>query len=245
MTVPGTYDLSLVALSYLVSVLGSLMALKSARSIPSEPGSGRVFWLASSAFCMGGSGIWSMHFIGMIAFEMKMPVSYDWPLTVASMLLAMVVTGIGFHVVRRSNVQPRHYGIGGAVMGVGISGMHYTGMAAMRMPARIEYDALLVVLSVAIGIAASTAALWLSFNVRRSLPRFMSALVMGVAVCGMHYVGMAAATFVQTDDILPLSSQALSPTALAYLIFLFTVVALSIQIGMTAALRAEALARAA
>lgn len=242
MTMTGSYDFGLVALSYVVSVVGSFMALKSARGIPVEAGAGRAFPLAAAAFSMGGCGIWSMHFIGMIAFEMPMPMSYDWPLTIASMILAMVVTGIGFHIVRRPEVRRVHYAVAGVVMGLGISSMHYTGMAAMRMPARIEYDPLIVALSVFIGIAAATAALWLSFHVERTLSMLCCSLVMAVAVCGMHYVGMAAAEFIQTDEVLPLESQALRPEALAYLVFLFTIVALSIQIGVAAAWRAERLA---
>ncbi len=235
----------LVALSYAVSVMGSFIALQTAQQIPRSPPADRLFWRANASFAMGGCGIWSMHFIGMLAFEMPMPMSYDVPITVLSGLIAVVVTGVGFTIVGHEAPRARSYIAAGTVMGLGISGMHYTRMAAMRMPAIVIYDSRVVLVSVFIGMAASTAALWLAANVERPLPRLYSAMVMGVAVCGMHYSGMAAASFQQTDEILPLASQALGPDTLAYLVFLCTLVILGVQIGTSVGRRAERLAEGA
>ena len=109
-----------------------------------------------------GGGIWSMHFIAMLAFQMAMPVTYDVALTLLSLLLAIAVTAAGFAVVGRKDARPRDTALSGIFMGLGIVGMHYTGMAAMRMPADLHYDGRLVALSVVIAIGAATVALWLA-----------------------------------------------------------------------------------
>lgn len=234
----GHYDIKLVALSYLVSVLGSASALSSARQISGASDASRKFWIANAAFAMGGIAIWSMHFIGMVAFKMNIPVSYGVGLTLVSLAIAILATGLGFFVVERAR-NARGYLLGGVIMGFGISTMHYVGMAAMRMPAEVSYSWGMVALSVLVGITASSVGLWLCFNSKNLLQRAAGAPVMGVAVCGMHYVGMAAVTMTQTDEILPLSAQALTGDALAYLVFLFAVLMLSVQLGTAAGRRAE------
>ena len=199
-TVPGTYDLHLVALSFAVAWLASYTALDLAGRIRASEGSARGVWLATAAISMGG-GIWSMHFIAMLAFLMPMVVTFDVGLTVLSLVVAIVVTGGGFYVISIRRVTALHLSLGGVFMGIGIVAMHYTGMAAMRMPADINYDRALVALSVAIAIGASIAALWLTFRTAAAWQRIAAAVVMGFAISGMHYTGMAAAEFAAHGDL--------------------------------------------
>jgi NO-binding membrane sensor protein with MHYT domain len=148
-----------------------------------------------------GGGIWSMHFIAMLALRTARPVTYDIVLTLTSLLLAIAVTSAGFASVARMGVRLRNTAIGGAFMGMGIVGMHYTGMAAMRMTAHIRYDGFLVALSVLIAIGAATVALWLARRPQALPNMLVAAMAMGLAIAGMHYTGMAAASFVAEPDV--------------------------------------------
>ena len=195
MTVIGTYNPYLVALSFAVACLASYTALDLGGHIKVARRSTRLGWLATAAIAMGG-GIWSMHFIAMLAFIMPMPVSYDFGLTLLSLLVAIGVTGFGFFVIGTRQATALQFVLSGIFVGVGIVSMHYTGMAAMRMPADIRYDGVLVALSVLIAIGASVAALWLAFRTAVIWQRLLAAVVMGSAISGMHYTGMAAATFI-------------------------------------------------
>ena len=136
-----------------------------------------------------------MHFIGMLAFVMPVPMSYDIGLTIFSLVVAIVATGGGFYVISRQGASPLRLVLSGIFMGLGIVAMHYTGMAAMRGHAELGYDRLFVALSVVIAIGASTAALWLAFQTTDLWQRLIAALVMGLAISGMHYTGMRAAIF--------------------------------------------------
>ncbi|MBW8824055.1 MAG: hypothetical protein JF567_07490 [Xanthomonadales bacterium] len=194
------HDPLLVALSYLVSVLGSFTALQLAVSIPAARGSGqRLQSVLGSAAALGVGGIWAMHFIAMLACKMDMAVTYDLPLTVLSAIIGLAAVAIGLAIVGTGQFNMGKLVLAGILTGLGVSGMHYTGMAAMRMPAEIQYDGTLVIASVAIAIVASCVALWLAFNLRGWVQMLGSALVMGIAVCGMHYTGMAAARFLPVD----------------------------------------------
>lgn len=191
------HDPLLVALSYLVSVLGSFTALQLAIGIPLAGGATtrwRAIFLAGAA--MGGGAIWAMHFIAMLACRMDLPVSYDLGITAASAGIAIVACMAGLAIASAGVFGRARLVAGGGFMGLGVTGMHYTGMAAMLMPATVRYDAALVAASAAIAVVASMVALWLAFNLRGWVQMLGSALVMGVAVCGMHYTGMLAATFV-------------------------------------------------
>jgi PAS domain S-box-containing protein len=200
MTVAGTYDWYLVALSYAVASFASYTALDLGGRIRVSKGWARHAWLATAALAMGG-GIWSMHFIAMLAFLMPMPVGYDLGLTAISLLVAVGVTGVGFYVIGTRRATARQLVLSGLFMGIGIVAMHYTGMAAMRMPAELRYDRLLVALSAFIAIAASIAALWLAFRTAVVWQKVLAALVMGAAISGMHYTGMAAAAFAAHPDV--------------------------------------------
>lgn len=175
-----TYNYFLVSLSIIIAIFGSYVALDLGARIKLGWG-----WIIGAAACLGVS-IWSMHFVAMLSYQMGMLVSYDAIETAGSLGIAIVMTGIGFAL----REQPL---LGGILMGSGIAAMHYTGMAAMRMAAIPVYDPYLVTLSVGIAIAASGTALWL--YAQRTTARITSSCVMGAAIAGMHYTGMAAVKF--------------------------------------------------
>jgi len=194
MIVTGTYDPYLVALSILVASFASYTALDLGGHVAAARGVARRIWLAVAAITMGG-GIWSMHFIGMLAFVMPIPMSYDIGWTTVSLLVAIFVTGVGFYVIGRQSVSPLRLALSGIFMGLGIAAMHYTGMAAMRGNAELSYDRVFVALSLVVAIGASTAALWLAFRTTDVWQKLAAAVVMGLAISGMHYTAMRAAIF--------------------------------------------------
>src|SRR5947209_5332868 len=195
MVVIGTYDPYLVALSILVACMASYTALDLGRHVEAARGLARRVWLVAAAITMGG-GIWSMHFIGMLAFIMPTPMSYDIGLTILSLVVAISVTGGGFYVISCQRASPLRLVLSGIFMGLGIAAMHYTGMAAMRGHAALSYDPLFVALSLVIAIGASTAALGLAFRTTDHLgQKLVAAVVMGLAISGMHYTAMKAAIF--------------------------------------------------
>lgn len=195
MIIAGTNDIVLVVLSVLVAIFASYTALDLAGRIHASDGWMRRIWLSAAAVAMGG-GIWAMHFIAMLAFSMPgMTVGYDPGLTLLSLLLAVAVTGAGFVVMMRAPHSRAMIGAAGLFMGLGVVGMHYIGMAAMRMAADLRYDHLWVALSVLIAIGAAMAALWLAARQSSQSERIAAAILMGVAIAGMHYAGMRGAIF--------------------------------------------------
>lgn len=193
------FDISLVLLSFFIAMLGSYVALECAVRIRGRDGKPRFGYVASAAVAIGGVAIWSMHFIGMTALNVAVPVGYDGLITLVSLVAAVVVAGIALWFVGRSEFRWSALLIGGTGTGLGVAVMHYLGMAAMRMPARIVWSTPIVLLSIVIAIVASIVALWLCFNLRSRVLRVAAAAVMAVAVCGMHYTGMVAGTFVCTS----------------------------------------------
>ncbi|OAS24862.1 MHYT domain-containing protein [Methylobacterium platani] len=188
------YDLALVALSIAIAVFASYTALDLGGRVRGAAAGVRWAWVALASLAMGG-GIWAMHFVGMLAFEMGMPAAYDLGITVASLLIAIAATGAAFAWVSREGAGTRDVLVSGLLMGVGVAGMHYTGMAAMRLPGNLAYSLPVVAVSVAIAVTAATAALWLTFRQNSVWQKLAAACVMGLTVAGMHYTGMAAATF--------------------------------------------------
>ncbi|WFE54224.1 MULTISPECIES: MHYT domain-containing protein [unclassified Micromonospora] len=182
------------ALSYALSVLGSVLGLVCAGRIRTARTSGqRAWWGLLSAWALGGTAIWAMHFMAMLGFAVENTrIRYDVPLTVASTIIAVVAVGIGLAIVGTGRLNAFRLIAGGVFTGAGVAAMHYTGMAAMRLNGTLGYDAVRVALSVVIAVVASTVALWLAMTVRRGMAVFASALVMGVAVNGMHFTGMSA-----------------------------------------------------
>jgi NO-binding membrane sensor protein with MHYT domain len=190
----GTYDPYLVTLSILVAAFASYTALDLGGHVATARGMARRAWLAGAAITMGG-GIWAMHFVAMLAFSLPIPMSYEIGLTALSLVVAILVTGGGFYVISRKSASPFHLVFGGIFMGVGIVAMHYTGMAAMRGHAALSHVPLYVALSVVVAIGASTAALWLAFRTADLWQKLGAAVVMGLAISGMHYTAMQGAIF--------------------------------------------------
>jgi diguanylate cyclase len=194
------YNHWLVGLSLVVAMLVSYTALRLASRVAISEGNGSRIWLGIGAIAMG-VGIWSMHFVGMLAFSLPISLAYDVPVTLASLAVAIVTSGFALAITsgRRLTV-PRLAG-GAVIMGAGISAMHYMGMAAITVLPGIAYDPFLVAVSILIAIAASFVALWLFFHLRegnsrlQQFKRIAAAVVMGLAISGMHYTGMAASRF--------------------------------------------------
>lgn len=196
--VTPTYQIPLVVLSYALAVIGSLIALAAARRIVAPDGRVSGYNAMVSGLALGGVGVWSMHFIGMLATKLNMGVSYSAFESVLSLVAAIASTGFALSYVARA---PKHLGrlLGaGTLLGIGVAVMHYLGMYGMRFGGFIEWSWSVVGLSVAIAVIAATTALWLAFNTHSWLARIFAALVMGAAVCAMHYTGMAAANFICT-----------------------------------------------
>lgn len=181
-------------LSYGLSVLGSSLGLTCAvRMRQAGSARERTWWLMLAAWAIGGTAIWTMHFMAMLGFGVEgTEIRYDIPVTVASALIAIVVVGLGLFIVGRGRPSPLKIVSGGLLTGLGVAAMHYTGMAAMRMHGSVHYDQLRVALSIVIAVVAATVALWLAVVVRGAMAIIGSALVMGVAVNGMHFTGMSA-----------------------------------------------------
>jgi NO-binding membrane sensor protein with MHYT domain len=218
----GHYDSSLVALSIVVAIIASYTALDLAGCVSSSTSTPRKSWtwLVAGALSLG-IGIWSMHFIGMLAFRLPVAVAYDLPITLLSMVIAIIVSALALFILRRPELGANNLIIGAILMGIGISAMHYVGMFAMQMSPPIRYDPPLFVASVLIATGASLAALWIAFQLRwkRSklaiLAKLGSAGVMGLAITGMHYTGMAAAQFAPGSVCIAATAGGINTTVLA------------------------------
>ena len=206
----SSYNYGLVALSVVIAILASYAALDLAGRTRAAQGLRRWIWLTGGATAMG-LGIWAMHYIGMLAFHLPVPVLYDLPTVIVSLLAAIAASAVALFVVSRNRLTVLSVVAGSIVMGSGIAAMHYTGMAAMRLAAMCHYDSRLVALSVVLAIVISLVALILTFLFRdevkvRSWRKFGSALLMGVAIPVMHYTGMAAASLNISDFLMKLIS---------------------------------------
>lgn len=185
-------------LAYLMSFIGSVLGLRCAvRARTAEPAFG---WLVAAAVALGGAGIWVMHFTAMLGFAIDGAViRYDMPMTVLSAVIAIVVVLIGLGVVVRGHRETIALPLGGTITGLGVAAMHYLGMAAMNTGVSMEYGTGLVLLSILIAVVAATAALWFTLHVQSWVNTIGAAVIMGVAVCGMHYTGMAAMSAPHTE----------------------------------------------
>jgi NO-binding membrane sensor protein with MHYT domain len=192
-----TYGWITPVLAYTLSVLGSVLGLTCAVYARKAPSNGqRAGWLTLAAFAIGGTGIWTMHFMAMLGFGVVgTDIRYDVRETAFSAVVAIFVVGIGLFIVGLGGTgRPAWWRIvlGGTLAGLGVNAMHYMGMAAMRLNGDVTYDMSLVAASILIAVVAATVALWLCVTVRTAPAVFSAALVMGVAVNGMHFTGMAA-----------------------------------------------------
>ena len=195
----GSYNYALVALSVLIAMFALYAALDLAGRVTAARGWTRAVWLLCGAGAMG-TGIWSMHYIGMLAFILPIPVAYHWPTVLLSLLAAILASVVALYVVSRKKMGAFRAVAGSALMGAGIASMHYIGMAAMRLPATCQFNSFLVVLSVVFAVLISLAALWITFHFRDQKmgigrEKLAGAVVMGAAIPVMHYTGMAAASF--------------------------------------------------
>ncbi len=197
---PSVYNHWLVGLSILVAMLVSYTALRLAARVATSERRGARIWLGIGSIAMG-VGIWSMHFIGMLAFSLPIPLAYNIPTTLVSLAVAIATSGFALAITSAGRLTIPRLSGGSLVMGIGISAMHYMGMAAITVVPPIAYDALLFATSILIAVVASYVALWLFFRLREGnslsewLTRIAAAIVMGLAISGMHYTGMAAARF--------------------------------------------------
>lgn len=189
-----TYGWVTPTLAFLLSYLGALLGLvATARARQSSSRGARARWLVLGAWAIGGTGIWVMHFMAMIGFSVDgTAIGYDPTVTVASWLTAVIVVGLGLFIVGYGRPTTVKVLAAGLFTGLGVAGMHYTGMAAMRMNASVDYDPTRVALSIVIAVVAATAALWFTLVVRRASWIGVIAAIMAVAVSGMHYTAMSA-----------------------------------------------------
>lgn len=220
----GTYNGWLVAASLLMAALASYTALDMAGRVTANEGRSAHWWWAGGSMAMG-VGIWSMHFLGMLAFRLPMPMGYDPAITSLSLLLAIASSALALWIVCRQKLSTQRLIVGALLIGAGVCSMHYTGMAAMRMTPPIRYDPVLFTLSATIAVAASGTALWIAFHLRRRssyvrLLRAGAAVVMGGAIAGTHYTGMAAAQF-PANSICAMRNGGVSTGWMALLIIAF------------------------
>jgi len=188
-----TYGAFNPALGYVMSCLGAFLGLRCVTRARAYEGRAKARWLILAAVAIGACGIWAMHFIAMLGFTIPdQSITYNVPVTIGSMLIAIAVVGVGLFIVGYGDGSVGRLAAGGVIVGIGVASMHYLGMAAMIMPDTMSYNPVLLVLSIVIAVVAGTAALWIGTWVRGIGATIGAALVMGVAVSGMHYTGMAA-----------------------------------------------------
>ncbi|MDX2470421.1 MAG: MHYT domain-containing protein [SAR324 cluster bacterium] len=229
------YDPTLVVLSFLIAILASYTALDLAERVVHAKGSDSWTWFIGGTFAMG-SGIWAMHFIGMLAFDLQIEVHYDLGITLLSMGFAIVSSAFVFFLLRKQKGNLFNVLFSGVFLGLGIALMHYTGMAAMRMQAFIMYKPLPFFLSIFVAIVASWAAIFLFFKFSKerhaaqfTLGKMSSAIVMGLAIAGMHFTGMWAAVFL--PEICVIEPSMIDKTNLAFLTAVVSVNILGIALG--------------
>jgi NO-binding membrane sensor protein with MHYT domain len=196
-----TFGLLTPVLAYLMSCVGAFIGLRCTTRAYAYEGGARVRWLAMAALSIGVTGIWVMHFIGMLGYSVAgMTVRFNVAVTIASLLIAVLVVFGGLLIVGLGRPTVRNLVIAGVVTGIGVSAMHYVGMAAIEMQASMQYSVPLVALSVVIGIVAATAALWAALRLRGLWSTLGASLIFGVGVSAMHYTGVAA---MQMDRLAP------------------------------------------
>ncbi|MEU4744232.1 MHYT domain-containing protein [Actinosynnema sp. NPDC023658] len=186
--------LSTLLLAYVVSVIGSLIGLACMARARAEPTRAtKVRWTAFGAVAIGGVAIWLMHFIAMLGFDVPgVPIKYSVPLTALSAVVAIAVVGLGLSLVTLIRFTAVRLLVAGTLAGLGVAVMHYVGMSAIRFRGDLSYDPRLVALSFVVAVVAATAAFWFTLVVEAAAARLAAGLIMGVAVTGMHYTGMAA-----------------------------------------------------
>jgi NO-binding membrane sensor protein with MHYT domain len=209
--VATSYQLVYVAISFMISVLGAFVALTAATRIRQPDGRVHAGNTVAAGLALGGIGVWSMHFIGMLALKLAVATSYSMIETAVSLVAAVVATALALAFVARAPERFGRIAGAGTLLGIGVVVMHYLGMWGMKIGGFVVWDFGIVALSVLIAVVAATAAMWLAFNTRGAGLRAAAALVMGIAVCAMHYTGMHAAEFICTA-----TDPTLAPTGFGY-----------------------------
>lgn len=208
-TLTATYDVRLVALSVVIAIVASYAALDLAGRVTAAQNNARMAWLIGGAIAMG-TGIWSMHYTGMIAYHLPVTVYYHIPTVILSLVAAICASYVALLVVSRPRVSVGHVAVGSLLMAIGISGMHYTGMASMRLSAMHQWDSMFVALSVVIALIVALAALGLTFLFRDEkhdrVLKFVCAIIMGFAIPAMHYTAMAGVSFMPMSEAPDLSN---------------------------------------
>jgi NO-binding membrane sensor protein with MHYT domain len=212
-TVIGSYNFGLVALSVIIAIISSSVALTLASRLRTATAQERFRWTLGGA-CAMGFGIWAMHFTGMLAYDLGMPVRYDLPTVVVSLVAAIGAAAVALNVIYRPGITRLRLVLGGTLMGAGIGVMHYTGMYAMRMEAHTQYNPRIFLLSVVVAVVVATMALWFAAQTMRDDVTsggdlFAAAILMGLGVASMHYTAMVAASFEVRDAMVGSSAFAL------------------------------------
>ncbi len=234
----GNYDPLLVILSVVVAIFASYASLLVSQHVAtSTTAATRRLWLVGGGLSLGG-GIWAMHFVGLLAFSLPCSTSYDATITMLSMIPGVFASILALKIISRRELSHTRLAMGGLLIGVGIGVMHYTGMAAMRLNGLIRYDVKLFLLSILVAVALATLALWIKFRLQSWQSRWnkwvtmSSAVVMGLAVSGMHYTAMAAAYFIRNGDS-TLVTSGISPTFLSIIVLSATSLTVVVTIVAT------------
>ena len=229
------------ALAYVTSCFGAFLGLRCVALGRVYHGMGRAAWLSLAAISIGATGIWAMHFIAMLGFSVPgQQITYNMTITIASMLLAILVVGIGLFIVGYGNAGWSRLLTGGTIVGVGVNVMHYLGMAGMQMPGRTHYNPVLVAVSVVIAVVAGTASLWFGTRVRGVRAALVASVIMGIAVTGMHYTGMAALQV--TSGPMAMMSGMPAPTFVVPLVVGLTLITFGIVMALSLARSEEEIA---
>ena len=216
-----TYDPILVILSVVLGMLGAYTCFELTAKVINQGLATHKGLLVGAAFAIGG-GIWSMHFVGMLALRLPISIQYDILLTLISALVGILMTGIALLLLTSARINTFNLILPGVIMGCGISSMHYIGMSAVRGNCAISYIPWLVTLSIIISVIASYGALWLALRLKMQWRKIIASVVMGFAISGMHYTGMIAATFMPVEMLIEYSAPIINPYSLAIVVTIAT-----------------------
>jgi NO-binding membrane sensor protein with MHYT domain len=223
-----TFGIVTPLLAYAISCTGAATGLACTSRARAASGGTRAAWLVFGAIALGGTGIWVMHFVAMLGFSASgVTIRYDVPETLLSAAIAIVVVGAGLFITELGKRKLPAMLIGGALAGAGVAAMHYMGMEAMEMSAEVVYNPVYVIASIIIAVVAATAALWCTVHIRGTLATIVATLVMGLAVTGMHYTGMAGVSVINPIDNVPAGAstmQLLVPLVMAVSVVTFLLI---------------------
>ena len=240
----GSFEPKLVALSFIIAIFSSFMALQIAgQASLLEHNYRRHLSLAAGSVALGG-GVWSMHFIGMLAFELCTRVDYSLGITLISMIPSIAASWVALNLISKDKIKPLQLIVGGVLVGSGIGTMHYTGMAAMQMSAILRYDPWFFGLSIIVAVTLSILALWIRFGLSNSRwplsnvsLNLISSTVMGLAIAGMHYTGMAAARFIPPPGVVLEQANNIGSGLLATGVTITTIVITALVIAINLVLK--------